>query len=151
VWFNALKRDSHNERAGLDRYEYILPNQVLFWILLHMDSSQWENWNCLSCCIVSFITSPRCQFRGVGQGNPLFQAQWNRCDQQNHVENTWMTILINKEGRFWTHKTSSTSSGKWAVMYVCLQFYFCLCFSDFSYWFWNSWCGIFYFLFLCFP
>jgi hypothetical protein len=43
---------------------------------------QWEHWNNLFC-----------QFRVVGQGMeqtylylwyPLFQAQWNRCDQWNH-------------------------------------------------------------------
>jgi hypothetical protein len=42
---------------------------------------------------VSFLTAPHCQFRGVGQGMkqtylylwyPLFQAQWDRCVQQNH-------------------------------------------------------------------
>ena len=39
------------------------------------------------------LTAPHCQFRGVGQGMkrtylylwyPLFQAQWDRLDQQNH-------------------------------------------------------------------
>ena len=43
--------------------------------------------------VVSFLTVPHCQFRGVGQGMkqtilylwyPLFQAQWDRCDQRNH-------------------------------------------------------------------
>jgi hypothetical protein len=43
--------------------------------------------------IVSFLTDPHSRFRGVGQGMkqtylylwyPLFQAQWDRCDQQNH-------------------------------------------------------------------
>jgi hypothetical protein len=43
--------------------------------------------------IVSFLTDPHRRFRGVGQGMkqtylylwyPLFQAQWDRCDQQNH-------------------------------------------------------------------
>jgi hypothetical protein len=41
---------------------------------------------------VSFLTDPDCRFRGVSQGMkqnyvymwyPLFQAQWDRCDQQN--------------------------------------------------------------------
>jgi hypothetical protein len=41
---------------------------------------------------VSFLTDPHCRFLGVGQGMkqtyvymwyPLFQAQWDRCDQQN--------------------------------------------------------------------
>jgi hypothetical protein len=41
---------------------------------------------------VSFLTDPHCRFRGVIQGMkqtyvylwyPLFQAQWDRCDQQN--------------------------------------------------------------------
>ena len=41
---------------------------------------------------VSFLTDPHCRFRGVSQGMkqtyvylwyPLFQAQWDRCDQQN--------------------------------------------------------------------
>ena len=49
---------------------------------------------------VSFLTDPNCQFRGVGQGikqtylylwYPLFQAQWDRCDQQNHV--TWHYLV----------------------------------------------------------
>ena len=53
-----------------------------------MESSQWEN-----CREVSFLTDPHCRFRGVGQGMKqtylyqwylLFQAQWDRCDQQNH-------------------------------------------------------------------
>jgi hypothetical protein len=44
-----------------------------------------ENWNPLFCRKVSFLTSPHCQFRGLGQGvkqtylylwYPLFQAQW---------------------------------------------------------------------------
>ena len=58
-----------------------------------MESSQWENLNHLFCRKVSFLTDPHCQIRGVGQGMkqtylylwyPLFQAQWDRCDQQNH-------------------------------------------------------------------
>jgi hypothetical protein len=44
-------------------------------------------------CFVLFLTGPHCQFRGVGQDMkqtylylwyPLFQAQWERCDQRNH-------------------------------------------------------------------
>jgi hypothetical protein len=40
-----------------------------------------------------FLTALHCQFRGVGQGlkqtymylwYPLFQDQWDRCDQRNH-------------------------------------------------------------------
>jgi aspartyl/asparaginyl beta-hydroxylase (cupin superfamily) len=58
-----------------------------------MESSQWENLNRLFCRNVSFLTAPHCQFRDVCQGMkqtylylwyPLFQAQWNRSDQQNH-------------------------------------------------------------------
>jgi hypothetical protein len=58
-----------------------------------MESSQWENLNHLFCRKVSFLTDPHCRFRGVGQGMNqtylyqwylLFQAQWDRCDQQNH-------------------------------------------------------------------
>ena len=39
------------------------------------------------------LTAPHCQFRGVGQSirqtylylwYPLFQVQWDKCDQQNH-------------------------------------------------------------------
>jgi hypothetical protein len=57
-----------------------------------MESSQWENLNYLFCRKVSFLTDPHCRFRGVGLGMkqaylylwyPLFQAQWDRCDQQN--------------------------------------------------------------------
>jgi hypothetical protein len=57
------------------------------------ESSQWENWNHLFCRKVSFLTDPHCWFRGVGQGMkqtylylwyPLFQAQWDRCDQRNY-------------------------------------------------------------------
>jgi hypothetical protein len=45
------------------------------------------------CSNVSFLTAHHCQFRGVCQGMkqtylylwyPLFQAQWDRCDQRNH-------------------------------------------------------------------
>ena len=58
-----------------------------------MESSQLENWNHLFCRKVSFLTDPYCRFRGVGQSMkqtylylwyPLFQAQWDRCDQHNH-------------------------------------------------------------------
>jgi hypothetical protein len=73
---------------------YILHIQVLLecWYIL-IESSEWENWNHLFCRKVSFLTDPRCRFRGVGQGMKqtylylwytLFQAQWDRCDQQNH-------------------------------------------------------------------
>ena len=43
---------------------------------------------------VSFLTAPHCQSRGVGQGMkqiylylwyPLFQAQWNICEQRSFV------------------------------------------------------------------
>ena len=39
------------------------------------------------------LQTPSCQLRGVGQGMkqtylylwyPLFQAQWDKCDQRNH-------------------------------------------------------------------
>jgi hypothetical protein len=45
------------------------------------------------CRNVSFLTDTHCRFLGVGQGMkhtylylwyPLFQAQSDRCDQQNH-------------------------------------------------------------------
>ena len=65
-----------------------------------MESSQWENLrNHLFCRKVSFLTAPHCQFRGVGQGlkqtymylwYPLFQAQWDRCDQQNHQNENYL-------------------------------------------------------------
>ena len=70
-------------------YMSVLLECCYIWI----DSSQWENWNHLFCRTVSFLTAPHCQFRGVGQGMkqtylylwyPLFQAQWDRCDQRNH-------------------------------------------------------------------
>jgi hypothetical protein len=47
----------------------------------------------LKSSLLSFLTAPHCQFRGVGQGMkqtylylwyPLFQARWDRCDQRNH-------------------------------------------------------------------
>jgi hypothetical protein len=47
----------------------------------------------ISFVVVSFLTASHCQCRGVGQGMkqtylflwyPLFQAQWDRCDQRNH-------------------------------------------------------------------
>jgi hypothetical protein len=49
--------------------------------------------NHLFCRNVSFLTSPHCQYQGLGQGMmqtylylwyPLFQAQWDICDQRNH-------------------------------------------------------------------
>jgi hypothetical protein len=58
-----------------------------------MESSQWENLNHLLCRKDSFLTTPHCQFRGVGKGMkltylylwyPAFQAQWDRRDGQNH-------------------------------------------------------------------
>ena len=58
-----------------------------------MESSQWEIWNHLFCRKVSFLTDPHCQFLDVDQGmkqtylylwDHLFQAQKDRCDQQNH-------------------------------------------------------------------
>ena len=73
---------------------FILHMQVLLeCCYIWMESSQWENWNNLFCCKVSFLTALYCQFRGVGQGMkqtylymwyPLFEAQWDRCDQRNH-------------------------------------------------------------------
>ena len=72
---------------------YILQMQVLLkCCYIYMESSQWENWNHLFCCKVSFLTEPHCRLRGVGQGMkqtylylwyPLFQAKWDRCDQQS--------------------------------------------------------------------
>ena len=64
-----------------------------------MESSQWENLNQVFCRKVSFLTAPHCQFRDVGQvmkltylhmWYPLFQAQWNRCDQRNHQPPTYL-------------------------------------------------------------
>ena len=61
-------------------------------MLLHING-KWENLNNLFCRKVSFLTAPHCQFQGVGQGMKqtylylwysLFQAQWERCGQQNH-------------------------------------------------------------------
>ena len=52
---------------------------------IKMESSQCEHWNHVFCHKVSFLTTPHCQFRCVGQGMkqtylclwyPLFQAQW---------------------------------------------------------------------------
>ena len=73
---------------------YILHMQVLLeCCYIYMESSQWENWNHLFCRKVSFLTASHCQFEGVGQGMkqtymylwyPLFEAQWDRCDQRNH-------------------------------------------------------------------
>ena len=66
-----------------------------------MESSQRENLNHLFCRNVSFLTGPHCQFRGVGQGRNmtylyllylLFQAQWDRCYQQN--QQTYNYILV---------------------------------------------------------
>jgi hypothetical protein len=60
-------------------------------LLVMLKSSLWKN--NLFCCKVSFLTDPHCRFRSVGQGMkqtylylwyPLFQAQWDWCDQQNH-------------------------------------------------------------------
>ena len=58
-----------------------------------MENSEWENLKHLFCRKVSSLAALHCQFRGVGQDMkqtylymwyPLFQAQWDRCDQQNH-------------------------------------------------------------------
>ena len=47
----------------------------------------------IRCRIFSFFIAPHCQVGGVGHGikqtylymwYPLFQAQWDRCDQRNH-------------------------------------------------------------------
>ena len=73
---------------------YILHMRVLLGCCyIKMESSQCENLNHLFCRKVSFLTDPHCRFRVVCQGMkqtylylwyPLFQAQWDRCDQQNH-------------------------------------------------------------------
>ena len=51
---------------------------------------------------VSFLTTPHCQLRGVGQGMkqtylylwyPLFQVQWDRCDQRNNL----VIVLCNEK------------------------------------------------------
>jgi hypothetical protein len=37
-------------------------------MMLHINgNSQWENWNDVLCCKVSFLISPHIQFLGVGQ------------------------------------------------------------------------------------
>jgi hypothetical protein len=57
-----------------------------------IESSHWKNVNDL-CRADSFLSGPHCQYRGVCQGMqqtylymwyPLFQTQWDRCDQQNN-------------------------------------------------------------------
>ena len=51
---------------------------------------------------VSFLTTPHCQLRGVGQGinqtylylwYPLFQVQWDRCDQRINL----VIVLCNEK------------------------------------------------------
>ena len=70
------------------------PNAGAARMLLHIEErAQWENLNHLFCRKVSFLTTPHCQFPGVGLGMKqiylymwysLFQAQWDKCDQRNH-------------------------------------------------------------------
>ena len=58
------------------------------------NGATYTNWNHLFCHKVSFLTAPDCRFRGVGQDMkptylylwyPLFQAQWDICDQHNYL------------------------------------------------------------------
>jgi hypothetical protein len=63
-------------------------------MLLHINGKfKMGKLNHLFCRKVSFLTNPHCRFRCVGQGMkqtylylwyPLFQAQRDRCDQQDH-------------------------------------------------------------------
>jgi hypothetical protein len=53
-------------------------------------NGKWEILNNLFCRKVSFLTATHWQFRGVRMKHiylflwyPLFQSQWDRCDQQN--------------------------------------------------------------------
>jgi aspartyl/asparaginyl beta-hydroxylase (cupin superfamily) len=66
-----------------------------------MKSLKWKHLNHLFCRNVSFLTRHYCQFQDVGQGikqsklylwYPLFQAQLNRCDQQNHQTKNYLVI-----------------------------------------------------------
>ena len=45
-----------------------LSNLLVECCYIWMESSHWDNWKHLFCRKVSFLTAPRCQFRGVGQG-----------------------------------------------------------------------------------
>jgi hypothetical protein len=58
-----------------------------------MENSRWGNLSHLFWRKTSFLTATHSQYRRVGQGMkqtylyqwyPLFQAQWDRCDQRNH-------------------------------------------------------------------
>ena len=65
-------------------------------MLLHINVKfTMEILNQIRCRKVSLLTTPRFQFRGIGQDvkqtylylwYPLFQAQWDRCYQLEHVD-----------------------------------------------------------------
>ena len=67
-----------------------------------MESSQWENHNDLICPTISFLTGSRSYVLGVFQGMkhtllhlryPLFQAQWDSCDEHNHQTYNYLVHL----------------------------------------------------------
>ena len=77
LWHFIVSIELHANTAGM---------------LLHINGkSQCETWK-LSLLWQSFVLNPpsHCQILGVGQNTllwlwyPLFQAQWDRCDQQIH-------------------------------------------------------------------
>jgi hypothetical protein len=66
---------------------------VYLWVQTVLLFSPTCSFICMFCRKVSFLTAPHCQFRCVGQGMkqtylhlwyPLFQVQWDRCNQRNH-------------------------------------------------------------------
>jgi hypothetical protein len=77
---------------------YMKYNKKYNLMLIHLYVSECadqilKSWNNLFCRTVSFLCAPHCQCCGVGQDMkhtymflwyPLFQAQCDRCDQQNH-------------------------------------------------------------------
>jgi hypothetical protein len=67
---------------------------------------------------VPFLTATHCQFRGVGQDMkqqymymwyPLFQAQWDRCDQQNRQTYNYLVMEIIYIAAFWNERIWLTS------------------------------------------
>jgi hypothetical protein len=80
---------------------------------IQMESSQWENWNNLFCCNVSFPTDPHRRSRVTGQDMkltylylwyPLFQGTY---EVQNEIETK------RNETKSTKTKRSETKSTKW--------------------------------------
>ena len=90
----ATPYQGNPDRIHKLNWEIYTPYAGAAGMLLHINGKfTMEILNHLFCRKVSFLIAPHCQFWGVGQGMkqtylylwyPLFQVQWDRCNQPNH-------------------------------------------------------------------